>query len=56
MAERKTIVAVDALLAAEGERQQCMVLVQEIDREGAFLADAGMRAGVAVDADDQGRR
>ncbi len=40
-------------LAAEGQRQQRVILVQEVDREGAFLADARVRAGVAVDADDQ---
>jgi len=50
--EREAVVAVDALLAAECECEQRMVLMQEVDGEGAFLTDARMRAGIAVDADD----
>ncbi|GCC48648.1 hypothetical protein chiPu_0032846, partial [Chiloscyllium punctatum] len=49
--ERKAIVAVDALLAGEGQRQQRVLLVQEVDDEMALLADARVRAGIAVDAD-----
>src|SRR5204863_7263293 len=53
LSEGETVVAVDALLAAEGEREQRVILMQKVDRKSAFFPDARVRAGVAVDADDQ---
>ena len=51
--EGEAIVAVNALLTAESECEQRMLLVEEIDHEMALLADARVCACVPVDADEE---
>jgi hypothetical protein len=52
-AEDEAIVAVNALLVAESECKQRVLLVEEIDHEVTLLADARLRACVPVDANEE---